>query len=589
MKPNKLAILYTAYLRPELEEITIKSILENMDLEYMHLFIGNQSYNLSKVYYEILKNSQYANNIHLYSLPNDCGLSYARNFLVERIHESNINYILLTADSIKIIEPLNKLYPVINFLNSFWPSIIGLNLKNRVNWNRNIILDNELKSYILLPINKNDYRVYDEIYNIGLQKCDVVSNFFLSKTKTLINNPWDSDLKLCLDENTPITIKNGYNQIRVIPIKSLFPHSISQNSYKFSENTKLQVWTDTGWQYIKHISRKLLNNQPLINLSTPSSFLSLTPDHRLIIDNKEIESQQLKIGDKIELGKFPELLGNLKVNNDWAWMLGFFLAEGTCKSGKETLSRIEFTNQNIEWLQKCENIFNSIGIECKWYIDRHRKDKCIFLRISSPNILISYFKEFYYNCGKYNEKIIPYYIFQFDKISRYMFLKGFLDGDGTKSLNNCFAQKSSSIVNGLLYLSQDLDFDSYSINKEKNDYGEWFVTNLKQQKTTNYNILKNIETINSNRYVYDIECNKHHFYAGIGNILVHNCEHETFFYNLKQNNKEVYWTDYYSGEYVKYSNPEYLIKRNRMYHEFKNVLLKKYNLNQWWIDKGKIN
>lgn len=213
MKPSKLAILYTTYLRPELEEITIKSILENMDLEYMHLFVGNQSYELSKSYYEILKNSQYANNIHLYSLPDDIGLSASRNFLVERIHEFNINHTLLMADSIKIIEPLNKLYPLIDLMKNGWIDLIGLNLKNRFNWTRNIILDNELKSYILLPIDKNEFKVYDEIYNIGLQKCEIVCNFFLARTNLLYNLKWDSDLKLAEHEIFFYNLKQNKKQV----------------------------------------------------------------------------------------------------------------------------------------------------------------------------------------------------------------------------------------------------------------------------------------------------------------------------------------------------------------------------------------
>ena len=312
----------------------------------------------------------------------------------------------------------------------------------------------------------------------------------------------------------------------------------------------------------------------LLRISCPNAFISCTPDHRFIINGREIECEKLKMGERIETTNFPLLSNKLSVNCDWAWMLGFFLAEGTIKSGKKIDKRIEFTNQNIEYLRKCERVFHSIGVECKWYIKRGRKDKCIFLRVATPRLLFDYFKEFYYN----NEKIIPYFVYDFDKISRLYFLKGFIDGDGDKNLRNYFSQRSPSIINGILYLTQDLDFKSYRISLGENNYGEWFKINLKVYETQNHNIIEKIEEKKIDNYVYDIECEGHIFSAGIGNIVVHNCEHEDYFHRLKQKSYKVFYTNYLKAEYIDKKPPRYNSYRERIYKVFMPKVKEKYKI-----------
>jgi hypothetical protein len=298
--------------------------------------------------------------------------------------------------------------------------------------------------------------------------------------------------------------------------------------------------------------------------------------------------EDFKIGDAIQLCDFPILSNKLKVNLDWAWMLGFFLAEGTCKLGKKQGNRIEFTNQNMEYLRRCESVFHGIGVECSWYIDRLRRDKCYFLRVHSPRLLDSYFKEFYYNCGKYNEKIIPYYVYDFDKPSRESFLLGFHAGDGSKQGSMMMLnQKSPSIVNGMCYLAQDLDFVSTSIRPCQNDLGEWFRWTFKVQKTENYNIIDKIQSkdLELDESVYDIECETNKFVSGINNVLVHNCEHEDFFAKLSQSKWKVFYNDSIIADRIKDRNPAYDVYRRRTYSEFRRKLQQKYHISGW-IKKG---
>jgi len=265
--------------------------------------------------------------------------------------------------------------------------------------------------------------------------------------------------------------------------------------------------------------------------------------------------------------------------------LGFFLAEGTCKG---SCDRIEFTNQNIEYLKTCERTLNSLGIDCMWYSKPGRKDKCHFLRVKSPGLLINYFKEFYDN----NDKTIPYFVYNFNKNSRFAFLKGFFDGDGSKSILKpmMLAQKEATIINGLIWITQDM-FKNYSIASRENKFGKWFNLNLKEYSIKNEDAIKKITKGTTASYVYDVECDTHQFCAGIGNVLVHNCEHEDHCYRLKLEGFKTLWTDSITATYINDKPDEYKQMRNRLYSEYKEILKKKYKfdpMGSWLMYNAKL-
>ena len=104
---RKIGIILTTFLRDDLMYRIVDSIIKNWKKEYV-LFIGNQSYTsdeqklkgFSDFCLHLNDPAHLASNkIQYYNLPYDCGLSYARNYLVQKAHEAGCQYIFLTADS----------------------------------------------------------------------------------------------------------------------------------------------------------------------------------------------------------------------------------------------------------------------------------------------------------------------------------------------------------------------------------------------------------------------------------------------------------------------------------------------------------
>jgi len=189
-KPAKIAILLTTFLRDELLYQSIDSIKKNYSEDYL-LLIADQGHktNQKELYYNNLKKEI---NCEIYWLPFDCGISYARNYLVQQANQLEIPYCLLFSDSLLFAENYNW-KPIIDFLESNQKfGLVGFSAKNEPDtWRGTITL--VPNQYFLVDIPEEKPIVYN---GINLLPVEMVSNFFLSKTKVLLDNPWDDELKL---------------------------------------------------------------------------------------------------------------------------------------------------------------------------------------------------------------------------------------------------------------------------------------------------------------------------------------------------------------------------------------------------------
>lgn len=178
---NNIAILVTTFCRNELAYNIINSIQPSLN-ENCLLLIGDQNKN------KLSLNPNWHYTYHLH-LPFDCGLSKSRNILVRRAYQLDCNYCLISADSIEFTDIYN-FNPIIEFMENNNIGMVGFEIKNRIYWNCDI---HKRGKKIILDAPKKEPIYYN---NIKFQQCDMVRNFFLAKTSTLLDIAWDNDLKL---------------------------------------------------------------------------------------------------------------------------------------------------------------------------------------------------------------------------------------------------------------------------------------------------------------------------------------------------------------------------------------------------------
>ncbi len=213
---EKIAIIYTTFLRDELMKKTIQSICDNWNDNYV-LLIGNQNKETTEIeswlwkqyyslpdYYDTPKGK--IKVLNHYKLPYDCGLSYARNYLVDKANEMGIKYCILSADSIEFTDKYDFTSCIKVLEGRRDLSIIGLGLKDRQAWEKKLTL----KSDGFHISNAKDMIIRE---HIDFKVCDVVKNFFIAKTIALYNIKWDDELKLCEHEDFFWRLKQAHHSV----------------------------------------------------------------------------------------------------------------------------------------------------------------------------------------------------------------------------------------------------------------------------------------------------------------------------------------------------------------------------------------
>jgi len=187
----KIAILITTFLRDSLLFKTLQTIVDNYTNNCIVL-IADQGYadkekDITIDYYKSQIPLEY------YRIPFDSGLSFARNFLVQKAVEMNVPYSLLGADSIQFTSPYN-FQPFIDFLEQDNKrGIIGFDLLgSKCPWEFNV----EVNPTGIKLLTSTEFLEYN---NIRYKKIDICRNIFLAKTNTLLKL-WDEEMKLCEHE-----------------------------------------------------------------------------------------------------------------------------------------------------------------------------------------------------------------------------------------------------------------------------------------------------------------------------------------------------------------------------------------------------
>ena len=221
---------------------TINSILDVYQDNWI-ILIGDQnkkedwSFEKSAFYHsacaEAHKSLRNQDRIKVHGLPFDCGLPYARNELVKLANNLGIKYCLMSADSIKFTESIKKINYLVKYLNHrlFDADLIGLELLNRISWEawldvkEAFILDfidktkqPDEKFADLETMRKSESWIDENGYKatcgdvINFWKCSITRNFFLATTKSLLDVPWDENVKMSEHEDFFWRYKlKGYN------------------------------------------------------------------------------------------------------------------------------------------------------------------------------------------------------------------------------------------------------------------------------------------------------------------------------------------------------------------------------------------
>ena len=312
------------------------------------------------------------------------------------------------------------------------------------------------------------------------------------------------------------------------------------NDRQFNVCTKYLVWCKNGWTKIKHIMRHK-TDKTIHRVLTHTGCVDVTTDHSLLdINGEMIKSTECKIKDtKLYHNKYEqEWTYDYEINEEYAYLLGFFFADGTCCTTVSNKPHYEWQINNIklEWLEKLLPIAEKYEKQ-EFIIQKIKHDSGNgfkpsqdYIYILRPNLkrkecAIKYRKMFY---NSLREKFVPTEILNSDYKVQKAFLDGFYVGDGNKSVHrtgNYFDIAGKTSVAGMFQLIQNIG-NITAINAYTKKLNVYMLTiNEKMKYGREPNTVKKILDVTDkykDTYVYDLETEDHTFHAGIGNMIVHN-------------------------------------------------------------------
>lgn len=403
------------------------------------------------------------------------------------------------------------------------------------------------------------------------------------------------DTPLLLRENGQIVIKN------IEDVTDSFK-SYSPSLTKEYGKTDCEVWTDQGWTTIKHIMRHKVTKK-MYRVLTHSGCVDVTEDHSLLNENcEEITPNEIKVGNTL-LHNFPlfeenkidipedfeklsveylqkiasslkiryrqrlkraelinvikkyknteaiSLVKDIDVSEDESWVMGLFLADGTCgyyefqtkyknknRPKAYTHNRKSWnwsiTNTDLKLLEKSKETMTKIYGDYFKILKiagnpQYQINTCYKLilnggkKIQQP-VVEKYRRLFYYKKFKY---IHPDILNASKKIRENIF-NGYYAGDGVHDLNAPMSMDINSKITSqcIYFLVKSLGYET-SINHNPKKPNVYTISVTKGTLQKNPCMIKKIiELPHEEQYVYDLETENHHFNAGIGSLIVHNTD-----------------------------------------------------------------
>jgi hypothetical protein len=270
----------------------------------------------------------------------------------------------------------------------------------------------------------------------------------------------------------------------------------------------------------------------LFRLVTHTGVVDATEDHSLVLKNgKEASPNEVSIGTEL-LHNHDQHTALTKLNNtiteNEAWVMGFFLADGSadvydCPSGRKATWAINKLDRNL--LERAQNLcpHNTKILDT---VESSGVYKLILNGENTTEIATRYRALFY---NKHREKKVPDCILNAPDAVIRKFWEGFYAGDGDKDINGyCrFDQKGKEVCLGLYLIARRLGYNvSINDRASKPDVFRLTMTTSTQRKNPNaiktkYEITHNYP---SDTYVYDFETENHHFAVGPGALIVHNTD-----------------------------------------------------------------
>lgn len=215
--------------------------------------------------------------------------------------------------------------------------------------------------------------------------------------------------------DTPILCSDGSTlSYRTIDSLGTGPW-IKRSDGKEYQKCTVKVWSDKGFTNVKWVIRHKTEKQ-MYRVNTVSGIVDVTEDHSLLgVNAEKLKPTEVSIGSKLlHSDNLPTLEIEVPFESEYAWVLGFFYADGSCHGNSWALN-----NQNGKLLERAKSTLELHHPDLRFTI----KSSCLELIYGSIAKLVAQFRPLFYGTSRL--KKVPDCILSAKESIRSAFLQGY--------------------------------------------------------------------------------------------------------------------------------------------------------------------
>lgn len=321
---------------------------------------------------------------------------------------------------------------------------------------------------------------------------------------------------------TPVYIRTkGSKLVDIVQVGDLYGKG-KQNGW-YTKTSRVEILTHSGWESLKGVQRKLnLCQKKITYTRTAQGYVGTTADHSLFVAGKEKSPKELSVFDRVDTYDAPvgEAVCNV-VSEDVAWLLGFYVAEGSTPRTKNC-NRFEVCNTDLSPLERCQNILRdtfAVVTEIKKTTEQTDTRKPLYVLSSRANESLGWFMQ---QCiaSRSLLKKVPSFILNGNKDVKEAFLDGFWRGDGNHSdphRARKFFNRSWLVIAGIKFINEVPTSVVVKVSDPR------FLTLLESSsKMYAHNEIRSFYEGETPEHLYDLSTESGTFVSAIGNIICHN-------------------------------------------------------------------
>jgi RecA/RadA recombinase len=324
----------------------------------------------------------------------------------------------------------------------------------------------------------------------------------------------DGDMGDSVTFETPVYIRQkGSKLVDLKQVGDL--HRKAQTGW-YKKTKNLEILTHEGWQPLLGVQKKLnICKKKIVYTRTTSGYVGTTEDHSLFVNGKEVSPKELKIWDRLDTVNLPDFGKSELCSPELAWLLGFYVAEGTTPRTK-FCNTFEVCNTDPQLISRCQTLIQELfGTQSNVRIQsRVGVQKDLHVLTVEANNVLGFFMQ---SCISDSlTKQVPVFVLNSNPKTKAAFVNGFWHGDGNHSSGGVrkFFNNSLLVVAGIQTM---LSQTTVVVNNSRPQQ----ITLTESKSTTHPAEVRQFYEGEPPEYLYDLST-KAGTFATLGGIVCHN-------------------------------------------------------------------